>query len=150
MAKEDLIAGKNKKPGSIRTTSVLSGPARALAQLHRDTMASSFEWAIREVSTLADKVQLIQAGEWGMPRFDDEFGLLLDPGWEGLDYEPSRLVMNSVDLVSDFFEIGSAADISDPINLETAIRLWGHESVHKKARQFSFDGWPKGKLHSDD
>lgn len=142
MAKEDLIAGKNKKPGSRRTTIVLSGAARALAQLHRESMASSFEWAIREISTLADKVKLIHSGEWEMPEFSER-GLLLDPGWEGLDYEPSSLVMDGIDTAPEFFEIGTVADVSDPVNLRQAIDLWGYDSVYKAAKRFSFDGWPR-------
>ncbi|EKU98000.1 hypothetical protein Lepto7375DRAFT_7259 [Leptolyngbya sp. PCC 7375] len=36
---------------------------------------------------------------------------------------------------------------SDENPIETAIRLWGYESVCEAAKQFSFDGWPKDESH---
>ncbi len=69
MANEkNLIAGKNKKPGGVRTTVVMSGKAREIAsELGDGVMAVGIEKALRQQSFIVEATKA---------RFDP--GLILD------------------------------------------------------------------------
>lgn len=92
---------------------------------------------LKEHGTLADKARLIQKKIWKCPTFD-EYGMLLDPRWEGTNYKVSGAVFKKEDGPS-VFENLTAADRDDPESLKLAIKFWGEEFI-TEAKKYSFTG----------
>lgn len=94
---------------------------------------------LQQHGTLADKARLIHQGVWKCPTVDKD-GIVLNPGWEGINYRSSRAVFMAADGVEIWRDIESA----DPQDIHRAIALWGLEAVCAEFQHYSFEGAYQG------